>query len=87
MWKWYKLINLSDVEKLNVPDYYMSVNMKDLGQQEILIARGFGWSVCFLNYWITPKLNDRNGYSVNNKVSAYIDDQNYLWVAYNANNM
>lgn len=87
MWKWYKLINLSEIEKLGVPDYYLNVNMKDLGQQSILIAHGFVWSVCFLGYWISPTLNNRNGFSVQNKVSAYIDPDNNLWVAYNENNM
>lgn len=87
MWQWYKIFNLDELNRWNVPDYYLTVNLRGLGQQEILIARGFNVSVVFMGYWITPGLNGRNGFSVNDKVSAYIDDENNLWVGYNENNM
>ena len=87
MWKWYKLLNLSEIDRLDVPDYYLNIDMEELGIQNIVISRGFGYSVLFLGYWITPELNNRNGYIVENKVSAYIDEQRNLWVGFNANNM
>ena len=87
MWKWYKIFNLSTLDALNVPDYYLSVNLRGLGKQEIVIAKGFNVSVLFLGYWITPMLNNRNGFSVEDKVSAYIDEENNLWVGYNENRM
>lgn len=87
MWKWYKLLNLSEIDRLDVPDYYLNIDMEELGIQNIVISRGFGYSVLFLGYWITPGLNNRNAYIVENKVSAYIDEQRNLWVGFNANNM
>lgn len=87
MWKWYKLLNLSEIDRLDVPDYYLNIDMEELGVQNIVISQGFGYSVLFLGYWITPGLNNRNAYIVENKVSAYIDEQRNLWVGFNANNM
>lgn len=87
MWKWYNIFNLAEIDCLEVPDYYLTVDMEDLGLQTIVISKGFGYSVLFLGYWITPGVNNRNGYIVENKVSAYIDKQRNLWVAFNENNM
>ena len=81
-WVWWKITNLSDFNKLNVPDLYLSVNLTD-----IVIMRGFNISVLFLGYVLTPFLNNRNGFSANNKVSAYIDEENNLWVGQNESNL
>lgn len=87
MWKWFNVFNLSILDSLNVPDYYLNVNLRGLGSQDILIAKGFKISVAFMGYWITPGLNGKNGFNVQDKVAAYIDDENNLWVGYNADNM
>lgn len=87
MWRWYKIFNLNELNRLNIPDYYLNINLRGLGNQDIVISKGFNISVLFLGYWITPMLNNRNGFSVQNKVSAYIDNENNLWVGYNADNM
>lgn len=86
-WRWWQIMNLDDFEKLNVPDYYLSVNLEGIGITDIVVMRGFNISVLFLGYVLTPFLNNRNGFSANNKVSAYIDEDNILWVGQNESNM
>lgn len=87
-WRWWQIMNLDDFDKLNVPDYYLSVNLEGIGVTDIVVMRGFNnISVLFLGYVLTPFLNNRNGFSANNKVSAYIDEDNILWVGQNESNM
>lgn len=86
-WRWWQIMNLDDFDKLNVPDYYLSVNLEGIGVTDIVVMRGFNISVLFLGYVLTPFLNNRNGFSANNKVSAYIDEDNTLWVGQNESNM
>lgn len=87
MWQWFKVFNVDEFNKWDVPDIYLKLNLRGLGEQEIVVARGFKTSILFLGYWLVPGLNNRNGFSVRDKVSAYIDDENTLWVGYNENNM
>lgn len=86
-WRWWNITNLNEFETLNVPDLYLSVNLEGLGMTDIVIMRGFNISVLFLGYVLTPFLNGRNGFSMNNKVSAYIDEANNLWVGQNESNL
>lgn len=86
-WRWWKIIDLTEFDKLNVPDLYLSVNLEGLGLTDIVVMRGFDISVLFLGYVLTPFLNNRNGFSSANKVSAYIDEDNNLWVGQNESNM
>lgn len=86
-WRWWKVFDLNEFESLNVPDYYLSVNLEDLGMTDIVIMRGFNISVLFMGYVLTPFLNNRNGFSMANKVSAYIDEENNLWVGQNESNL
>lgn len=83
MYKWWKIINLSEFNTNDVPDLVLDLDLKDLGLTTIVVARGFMISVLFLGYWIDPNLNGRNAFNVNDKVSAYIDEQNNLWVGAN----
>lgn len=83
MYKWWKIANLSEFNQNDVPDLVFDLDLKDLGLTTIVVARGFMISVLFLGYWIVPNLNRRNGFNVNDKVSAYIDEQNNLWVGAN----
>lgn len=87
MWKWWKVFNLNDFEKLNVPDYYLQANLDDLGLTDIVLMRGFNLNVLFQGYILTPFLNNRNAFSKDHKVGAYIDSENQLWVGMNENNM
>lgn len=86
-WRWWKIYNLDELNKVDVPDVYLSLNLEGLGLTDIVVMRGFNISVLFLGYVLTPFLNDRNGFSVANKVSAYIDDENNLWVGQNESNL
>lgn len=86
-WRWWKITDLTEFDKLNVPDLYLSVNLDGLGLTDIVVMRGFNISVLFLGYILTPFLNNRNGFSSANKVSAYIDEDNILWVGQNESNM
>lgn len=86
-WRWWKVFDLNEFDSLNVPDYYLSVNLEDLGMTDIVIMRGFNISVLFMGYVLTPFLNNRNGFSMANKVSAYIDEENNLWVGQNESNL
>lgn len=86
-WRWWKITDLTEFDKLNVPDLYLSVNLDGLGLTDIVVMRGFNISVLFLGYILTPFLNDRNGFSMANKVSAYIDEENNLWVGQNESNL
>lgn len=86
-WTWYQIYDLNEFERLNVPDVYLTVNLDGLGLHDIVIMRGFNISVLFMGYILTPFLNGRNGFSLDNKVSAYIDADNQLWVGVNESNM
>lgn len=86
-WRWWKVFNLDEFNALNVPDYYLTLNLDGLGLTDIVIMRGFDISVLFLGYVLTPFLNGRNGFSIENKVSAYIDEDNNLWVGQNESNL
>lgn len=83
MYKWWKIANLSEFNQNDVPDLVFDLDLKDLGLTTIVVARGFMISVLFLGYWVVPKLNGRNAFNVDDKVSAYIDEQNNLWVGAN----
>lgn len=86
-WRWWKITDLTEFDKLNVPDLYLSVNLDGLGLTDIVVMRGFNISVLFMGYILTPFLNNRNGFSAGNKVSAYIDEDNNLWVGQNESNL
>jgi hypothetical protein len=86
-WRWWKIYNLDELNKVDVPDVYLSLNLDGLGLTDIVVMRGFNISVLFLGYILTPFLNDRNGFSMANKVSAYIDEENNLWVGQNESNL
>jgi hypothetical protein len=86
-WRWWKIYNLDELNKVDVPDVYLSLNLDGLGLTDIVVMRGFNISVLFLGYVLTPFLNDRNGFSMANKVSAYIDEENNLWVGQNESNL
>ena len=86
-WRWWKITDLTEFDKLDVPDLYLLVNLDGLGLTDIVVMRGFNISVLFLGYVLTPFLNNRNGFSSANKVSAYIDEDNNLWVGQNESNM
>ena len=86
-WRWWKITDLTEFDKLNVPDLYLSANLDGLGLTDIVVMRGFNISVLFLGYVLTPFLNNRNGFSSANKVSAYIDEDNNLWVGQHESNM
>ena len=85
--RWWKIYNLDEFNKVDVPDVYLSLNLDGLGLTDIVVMRGFNISVLFLGYVLTPFLNNRNGFSMANKVSAYIDDENNLWVGQNESNL
>lgn len=86
-WRWWKILNLDEFTALNVPDYYLTLNLEGIGLTDIVIMRGFDISVLFLGYVLTPFLNNRNGFNIKGKVSAYIDEQNNLWVGQNESNL
>lgn len=86
-WQWWKVFNLDEFNAPDVPDRYLNVNLEGLGQTDIVIARGFNICICFLNYWLIPGLNNRNAFTADNKVGAYIDDDNNLWVGRNENQL
>lgn len=86
-WRWWKIYNLDEMNQVDVPDVYLSLNLDGLGLTDIVVMRGFNISVLFLGYVLTPFLNNRNGFSMANKVSAYIDDENNLWVGQNESNL
>lgn len=86
-WRWWKIYNLDEMNQVDVPDVYLSLNLDGLGLTDIVVMRGFNISVLFLGYVLTPFLNNRNGFSMANKVSAYIDEENNLWVGQNESNL
>lgn len=86
-WRWWKVFDLDEFNTLNVPDYYLTLNLEGLGLTDIVIMRGFDISVLFMGYVLTPFLNNRNGFNIQNKVSAYIDEDNNLWVGQNESNL
>lgn len=88
MISWWKILDLNEFESLGVPDYYFSKTLNGLGLVDFIVMKGFGISVIFQGYVLTPRLNNRNGFSVADKYIAYIDKDNNLWVGMkNENNL
>lgn len=83
MWQWYKIFNLNDFDKLSVPDYAFEIELEDKGVQSFRICKGFLYSVIVDGIYLTPFLNDMNGFNKNER-SAYIDEERNLWVGYAA---
>lgn len=83
MWQWYKIFNLNDFDKLSVPDYSFEIELEDKGVQSFRICKGFLYSVIVDRIYLTPFLNDINGFNKNER-SAYIDEERNLWVGYAA---
>ena len=81
MWKWYKVYDLNKFDDLSVPDITFSVELQDKGQKTFRLLKGFLYSVIVDGLILTPKLNDRNGFHKGNR-SAYIDENNNLWIGY-----
>lgn len=79
MWDWWKIINLDEIKKPDVPERYLSFNLSGLGQTDVVVARGFNIMVLFQGYWLVPALNARNPFTQGN-VGAFIDGDNNLWV-------
>lgn len=80
---WYKIFNLNDFDNLRVPDYSFEVELEDRGLQTYRICMGFKYSVIVDDIYLTPYLNDLNGFNKNER-SAYIDSERNLWVGYAA---
>ena len=57
-WRWWKIYNLDELNKVDVPDVYLSLNLEGLGLTDIVVMRGFNISVLFLGYVLTPFLNE-----------------------------
>lgn len=83
MWQWYKVFNLNNFDKLSVPDYVFEIELEDKGVQSFRICKGFLYSVIVDRIYLTPFLNDINGFNKNER-SAYIDEERNLWVGYAA---
>lgn len=83
MWQWYKVFNLNNFDKLSVPDYVFEIELEDKGIQSFRICKGFLYSVIVDGIYLTPFLNDINGFNKNER-SAYIDEERNLWVGYAA---
>ncbi|MDR2426821.1 MAG: hypothetical protein LBD46_06575 [Endomicrobium sp.] len=81
MWQWYRIFNLNDFDALSVPDYTFSIELEGKGFQTFRIIKGLLYSVIVDGIFLTPFLNGRNGFEKDNK-SAYIDEDNNLWVGY-----
>lgn len=79
-WKWWNILDLNKFTALNVPDYYFQRNLQDLGLVDLVVMKGDFITVLFQGYLLTPRLNGRNGFSVEHKYSAMIDSNNNLWV-------
>ncbi|MDR0676300.1 MAG: hypothetical protein LBF97_04600 [Elusimicrobiota bacterium] len=82
---WYKIINLGNFDKLNINDYEITADLEDRGMQNFRIMKGLSslYSVILDNIFLTPFLNNRNGYNFQDR-SAYIDNAKNLWVGYKA---
>ena len=81
MWKWFKVFNLNDFDALGVPDFTFTADLADRGLQTYRLLKGYLYSVIVDGLVLTPFLNDRNGFNKDNR-SAYIDQDNNLWVGY-----
>ncbi len=81
MWAWY---DIYDLKKMKVNQKELEVDLESIGKQNILITKANFYTVIFKGVALTPKLNGRNGFEKDG-VSAYIDEDNHLWVGVNEN--
>lgn len=81
--KWYKVGNLDDFNKINIPQEEKDLELEGLGLTKVVFINGVGgFSVIFRDVLLTPKLNGRNPYS-QEKTTSYIHPKtNDIWVGY-----
>lgn len=85
MKNWYKIGNVDEFEKKNVPQIELQAEFDDLGLVDIVLIFGFNFSVIFNGQMLTIGLNGRNPFN-KDKTYAYIHPQTRdLWVGYEVN--
>lgn len=84
MWSWYDIYDLKEMDAKGINQKEIEVDLESIGKQNILIIKANFYTVIFKGVALTPKLNGRNGFEKDG-VSAYIDEDNHLWVGVNEN--
>ena len=79
---WYNIGNKAEFETKGIPQEVLTKELEGLGQQEIVLLKGFEFSVIFMGEMLTPSLNGRNPF-YKNKASCYVDPEtSEIWVGY-----
>lgn len=82
---WYRIGNKDDFEKKGIPQEVITAELEDLGQQEIVLLKGFNFSVIFMGEMLTPSLNGRNPF-FKNKATCFVNPiTSDIWVGYEVN--
>lgn len=82
---WYNIGNRNEFEKKGIPQEAFTMELEDLGQQEIVFLKGFSFSVIFMGEMLTVGLNGRNPFD-GKKTACYIDPETSdVWVGYEDN--
>ena len=81
MWKWVNIINLNTFEAMGIPDFTFSADLEDFGVQSYRLLVGIATSVIVDGLILTPTMNGKNSFNKESR-SAYIDENNNLWVGY-----
>lgn len=82
---WYNIGNKAEFEAKGIPQEVVTKDLEDLGQQEIVLIKGFEFSVIFMGEMLTPSLNGRNPFN-KGKVACYVDPETSdVWVGHEVN--
>lgn len=81
VWQWYAIKEVDKTMAKNTPDQTITIDLGD-GDEVIRFIKGFNVGIIFRNYLLVPNMNDRNPFTQDDAVGAYIRDGKY-WVGIN----
>lgn len=78
---WYKIINKTEFESLDLVSREIQVVLDPYGLKNILITKGNLFSVLIDDVFLSVELNDRNPFVMDER-AIYIDPNNDVWVGF-----
>lgn len=75
----YKIMNLNDFDKMNVPQVYDNKNFQNVGNVSYCVFKGKNYGLIWKNELLVVGTNGVNPVESKHN-SAYIDDNRDLWV-------
>lgn len=76
---WYKIFNVDEFEALNLVSKNYELILTGVGLKEILVTKGFGYSMLYDDIFLPLNLNSRNPYYFDEH-AIYVDEDNNVYL-------